>query len=112
MEYEQKERDRLQIAEAAKLEYEQKESNRLLESMKMINSSRDSVNAAISELNCEKRSINMEKCKRMVEIGVEESKNNPLVEVLIMNMNMTDEEIAQKSEQLAKLNAKGYSAKK
>ena len=112
LEYEQKERDRLRIAEAAKLEYEQKKSDRLLESMKMINSFRDSVNAAISELNCEKRSINVEKCKRTEEIGVEESKNNPLVEGLIMNMNMIDKEIAQKSEQLAKLNAKGYSAKK
>ena len=76
-----------------------------LESMKIINSSRDSLNAAISELNRENRSINMEKCKRMVEIGVEESKNDPLVKGLTMNMNMIDEEIAQKSEQLAKLNA-------
>ena len=39
------------------------------------------------------------------EIGVEESKNDPLVKGLTMNMNMIDEEIAQKSEQLAKLNA-------
>ena len=39
----------------------------------------------------------------MVEIGVEASNNDPLVEGLTMNMNAIDEEIAQKTEQLNKL---------
>ena len=105
LEYEQKERDRLQVAAAQKATADVEEKKVRLDSLKMINSSRDSLNAAISDLNREKRAINIEKCKRMVEIGAEASKNDPLVEGLTMNMDMIDEEIAQKKEQIANLAA-------
>eukprot|EP00956_Cyclotella_meneghiniana_P026140 scaffold55858_cov100-Cyclotella_meneghiniana.AAC.1 len=88
LEYEQKERDRVQVAAAQKATADVEEKKVRLDSLKMINSSRDSLNAAISDLNREKRAINIEKCKRMVEIGAEASKNDPLVEGLTMNMDM------------------------
>ena len=105
LEYEQKERDRLQVAAAQKATADVEEKKIRLDSLKMINSSRDSLNAAISDLNREKRAINIQKCKRMLEIGAEASKNDPLVEGLTMNMDMIDEEIAQKKEQIANLAA-------
>ena len=110
LENDKKERGRLQIAQAQKATVRVEEKKVHLESLKMINSSRSRAvfNSAITELNCGKRSINTDKCKRMVEIGVNKaSKSDPLVEGLTLNMDSIDEEIAQKKDQLSnsKLNA-------
>ena len=108
LENDKKERGRLQIAQAQKASVRVEEKKVHLESLKMINSSRSRAvfNSAITELNCGKCSINTDKCKRMVEIGVNKaSKSDPLVEGLTLNMDSIDEEIAQKKDQLSKLNA-------